>query len=84
MKEVKANKAAPKNKKSFDLTLYTSRHGTSDLEKIEGVLKQNPGKMPVTLHIRNTLGKRVAVELGTEFNVRRTPKLDQVLARYID
>lgn len=83
IKEVKANKETKTNSKSFELTLYTSRHNSSDLEKIQDVLKQNKGKTPVTLHIRNTLGRRVAVELGEEFYVRRTPKLDQVLARYI-
>jgi len=84
IKQVKAKTNAKSQANSFELTVYTSRHSSSDLDNIKEVLKQNPGKTPVSLHIRNTLGKRVILELDQEFSVTHTPKLDQTLARYID
>ena len=84
IKAVKVSNAPQKKSNTLELTLYTSRHTNSDLENIQSVIKQYPGKSPVTLHIRNTLGKRVALELDASFNIDKSPKIEQVLARYID
>ncbi len=85
VKEVKAQKTNVNvDSKTFDLTLYTNRHDTKDLHTIQDILKQHSGTTPVSLHIRNTLGRRVALQLGEGFNIRKSPQLDKLLARYTE
>ena len=84
IKAVKIVNTTKNKSNNLELTLYTSRHTNTDLENIMSVIKQYPGKSPITLHIRNTLGKRVALDLDPSFNIDHSPKVEQVLARYID
>jgi DNA polymerase-3 subunit alpha len=69
--------------KFVELTLWPARHSERDLEEIRGVLEAHPGKTPVLLHFQNSAGKRVTLELGESFRVRRSTKLEAALGRWL-
>ncbi|MGD7653940.1 MAG: DNA polymerase III subunit alpha [Verrucomicrobiales bacterium] len=80
--ELKARKAA-KSKGPVELMLWTTRHSELDLDDIRMVLKEYPGKTPVLLHFQNSAGKRVTVEAGEEFCVRRCVAMESELDRWL-
>ncbi len=66
----------------FEISLMTTRHDATDLEKIREVLAEYPGKIPVRLTIRNSLGNIVQMELGAKFNVTPSEDLKRKLSMY--
>ncbi len=68
----------------LQLTLWTTRHSAMDLEEIRSALAKSPGKTPVLLHFHNSAGRRVTVEAGPAFHVRRSPALLGSLGRWLD
>ncbi len=68
--------------KFYEITLNTARHNAGDLELIKTILQKYPGKMPVHMTFRNTLGNRLSIELGSRYSVTPSPKLDEELSLY--
>ena len=66
----------------YEITLNTARHTAQDLNHIEDILAKYPGKMPVKLTFRNSLGNRMSMELGARYCVSPCPKLDEELSLY--
>jgi len=73
-----------KNRGPVELTLWTARHCERDLEEILEAIRAHPGKSRVVLHFQNSAGRRVTIEPGEEFRVRRGPALEQALGRWMD
>ena len=68
--------------KFYEITLNTARHNAGDLELIKSILQKYPGKMPVHMTFRNSLGNRVSIELGSRYSVSPCAKLDEELSLY--
>ena len=68
--------------KFYEITLNTARHNAEDLALIKSTLQKYPGKMPVHITFRNSLGNRVSIELGERYCVSPTAKLDEELSLY--
>jgi DNA polymerase-3 subunit alpha len=68
--------------KFYEITLNTARHNAGDLELIKSILQKYPGKMPVHMTFRNSLGNRVSIELGERYCVTPGAKLDEELSLY--
>lgn len=68
--------------KFYEITLNTARHNAGDLELIKSILLKYPGKMPVHMTFRNSLGNRVSIELGERYCVSPGAKLDEELSLY--
>ncbi|MCQ2364045.1 MAG: DNA polymerase III subunit alpha [Akkermansia sp.] len=66
----------------YEIVLNTARHDAGDLDLIKTVLQKYPGKTPVHLIFRNSLGNRATVELGERYCVAPCPKLDEELSLY--
>ena len=68
--------------KFYEITLNTARHNAGDLELIKSILLKYPGKMPVHMTFRNSLGNRVSIELGERYCVSPGARLDEELSLY--
>ncbi len=66
----------------YEITLNTARHNAGDLELIKSILQKYPGKMPVHMTFRNSLGNRVSIELGSRYCITPSAKLDEELSLY--
>ena len=66
----------------YEIVLNTARHNAEDLELIKGILLDHPGKMPVHITFRNSLGNRASIELGERYRVTPSAKLDELLSLY--
>ncbi len=66
----------------YEITLNTTRHNAGDLELIKNTLLKYPGKMPVHMTFRNSLGNRASIELGERYCVSPCAKLDEELSLY--
>ena len=66
----------------YEITLNTARHNAGDLELIKRILQKYPGKMPVHMTFRNSLGNRVSIELGSRYSISPSAKLDEELSLY--
>lgn len=66
----------------YEITLNTARHNAGDLELIKSILQKYPGKMPVHMTFRNSLGNRVSIELGSRYSISPSAKLDEELSLY--
>jgi len=84
MKELKPRKVAASSTKAFDITLRTTLHTKADLEEIAKIIKQHPGRVPVAVHIQDSLGKRATIECSDKFKVRRSAALDKSLSRWME
>lgn len=77
----------PRKKKSggfVELTLWTGRHGLDDLRKIQSILAEYPGKIPVILHFQSGAGQRATMELPQEIGVDlKNPALHRELSPWI-
>lgn len=67
---------------SYKIVLSTSRHDEEDLRQIARILLRYPGKTPVRLVFRNTLGNRAAIELGERYRVSPCDALARELSMY--
>ncbi|MEM9237310.1 MAG: DNA polymerase III subunit alpha [Verrucomicrobiota bacterium] len=72
------------NGRAVELTLWTARHSERDLEEIQSVIQEHPGKTPVILHFQNSAGKRASLQLGEDFKVRGGAKTEAALGRWMD
>ncbi|MGN0865716.1 MAG: hypothetical protein ACI4P8_06180, partial [Akkermansia sp.] len=70
------------NNAFYDITLNTARHDAGDIALIKRILGKYPGKTPVHLTLRNSLGNRAVLELGARYCVTRCPQLDEELSLY--
>jgi DNA polymerase-3 subunit alpha len=77
-------KRGSNRKGPLELILWTTRHGERDLLEIESALKAHPGDTAVLLHFQNSAGRRVTVEAGESYRVKRNAKLEESLARWLD
>jgi DNA polymerase-3 subunit alpha len=78
------SRAAANGKGPLELTLWTTRHTALDLHDIQKALKQSPGTTPVLLHFQNSAGRRLSMEAGDAFRIRRTPALLASLAKWME
>jgi DNA polymerase-3 subunit alpha len=84
IEELKHKRALANGKGPLELTLMTHRHSERDLDDIHFIIAGYPGHTPVHIHFQNSAGRRVTVELGTAFNVKRSVELEDELARWIE
>jgi DNA polymerase-3 subunit alpha len=82
--ELKVRKAAVNGNGPVELTLWTARHSERDLEDIRMILSAHPGATPVLLHFNSSAGRRVTVEAGQSFRVKRGDALDRALGKWIE
>ncbi len=82
--ELKARRAASNGKGPLELMLWTTRHGERDLDEIRTALKAHPGTTPVHIHFQNSAGKRVTVETGVSYHIKRGPDLEEALDRWLE
>ena len=68
----------------LELTLWTTRHGTGDLDGILSALAAHPGPTPVWLHFQNGTGRRITVAAHESFNVTRNATLHAALDRWLN
>lgn len=66
----------------YGIMLNTARHDAGDIALLKEVLLKYPGKVPVHLTLRNSLGNAVNLELGARYCVTPCPKLDEELSLY--
>ncbi len=79
--------SAPKRRGSktpqfYSITLNTARHDAGDIALIKDILRKYPGKVPVHMTFRNSLGNRLTMELGSRYCVAPCPKLNEELSLY--
>ena len=82
--ELKPKRVLANGKGPLELMLWTTRHSERDLEDIGFIIAGYPGYTPVHLHFQNGAGRRVTIELGAAFNVKRSVELEDELARWIE
>ncbi|GAA5497605.1 DNA polymerase III subunit alpha [Rubritalea halochordaticola] len=73
-----------KNSKGINLTIWTTRTSEKDLDEIHSIIRNNPGKTPVTLHFQNTLGNRISLNISEHLSVRKSAQLEKDLAKWLD
>jgi DNA polymerase-3 subunit alpha len=83
LSELKARRSTSNGKGPLELTLWTTRHSEMDLLEIRKALARHPGTTPVLLHFQNSAGRRVSVEAGEGFKVKRNPDLEATLDRWL-
>ncbi len=66
----------------YNITLNTARHDAGDITLIKEILQKYPGKVPVHMTFRNSLGNRLTMELGSRYCVAPCPKLNEELSLY--
>jgi DNA polymerase-3 subunit alpha len=84
LSELKPKRGSSNGKGPVELMLWTTRHGERDLDEIRAALIANPGNIPVLLHFQNSAGRRVTVEAGESFHVKRGPDLEDALDRWLE
>jgi DNA polymerase-3 subunit alpha len=82
--ELKPKRTLANGKEPLELMLWTNRHSERDLDEIQYIIAGYPGHTPVRLHFQNSAGRRVTVEMGSAFNVKRSVELEEELARWIE
>ena len=81
--ELKTKRTLANDQGPLELKLWTNRHSERDLEEIHFIIAGYPGHTPVHLHFQNSAGRRVTVQLGEAFHVKRSVDLEDELARWI-
>ena len=81
IKELKAARSG-NGKGPVELSLWMARNKVEDLSEIHTVLTAHPGSTPVWLHFQSGSGRRVTVECGEKFHVRRSQDLERALAKW--
>ena len=71
-----------KDARHYEVTLNTARHDADDLKLVAEILQRHPGKVPVYVNFRNSLGNRARIELGQQFCVNPCEALDAELSLY--
>ena len=71
-----------KDARHYEVTLNTARHDADDLKLVAEILQRHPGKVPVYVNFRNSLGNRARIELGQQFCVNPCEALDTELSLY--
>ncbi len=66
----------------YSVMLNTARHDAGDIALLKEVLQKYPGKVPVHLILRNSLGNAANLELGERYCVTPCPQLDEELSLY--
>jgi len=59
----------------LEITVSSVRHDGVDLARIQEILSQHSGRTPVLLHVVNSIGGRVSLELGERYRVQRSQQL---------
>jgi DNA polymerase III subunit alpha len=84
LSELKPKRTSANGKGPLELMLWTTRHSERDLDEIQQALSAHPGSTPVILHFQNSAGRRVSVEAGPRFQIKRCPQLEESLDRWLD
>ena len=66
----------------YRITLLTNRHSLEDLHLVKRILAEHPGKVPVHICFRNSLGNSATIELGERYKVTPSAELDEKLSLY--
>ncbi len=78
-----SRKLIDRQKKHYELTLNTARHTDKDLKYIKAALLDTPGRMPVHITFRNSIGSRLSIELDERYRIEQCKKLDDKLSFYL-
>jgi DNA polymerase III subunit alpha len=81
--ELKPRRAVANAKGPLELTLWTTRHSERDIDQIRNVLIEHPGETQVLLHFQNSAGRRVTVEAGGRYTIKRSAALEESLDRWL-
>lgn len=84
IEDLTKKRTAKKTSNGLDLTIWTTRTSEQDLEQIHSIIRNNPGKTPVTLHFQNTLGNRISLNISEHLKVRKSAQLEKDLAKWLD
>ena len=77
-----SRKRSGKAPQIYTIELSTSRHDAGDLSLIKKILLEHPGRVPVHITFRNSLGNSASIELGERYRVTPSPELDELLSLY--
>ena len=75
-------KSASSKSQPLTITMSPARHDREALQHVRTILKKYPGKSPVYVNIKNTLGNSVLLELGENLKVERCPDLAAELSMF--
>ncbi len=79
---LKTGRVNRSKKNYYEIVLNTSRHSAEDLALVKKILLKYPGRMPVHLTFRNSLGSRKSMELGERYRVEHCEQLEEELSLY--
>ena len=77
-----SRKRGAKEPQFYAIELSTARHDAGDVSLIKNILLDHPGRMPVHITFRNSLGNSASIELGERYRVTPSPELDELLSLY--
>lgn len=67
----------------LELLLWTARHSETDVSEIAAILEKHPGSQPVLIHFQSSAGKRLTIETGGRWLVKRDAELESALDRWL-
>ena len=66
----------------YEIVLNTARHTAEDIKLIKSIIQDYPGKTPVHITFRNSLGNRASIELGERYRITPCQEMDERLSLY--
>jgi DNA polymerase-3 subunit alpha len=81
--ELKTKRASTSSKGPVELLLWTTRNSERDLAEIREALDGHSGETPLLIHFQNSAGRRVTMEAGDAFRVKRSAELLERLDRWL-
>ena len=82
IKELKVR--GPGKNGAIQINLWVARHSEEDLFKIQKILKEHPGNNPVEINLQSGTGKRATIEAGEKLRVKKSAKLTESLAEWME
>lgn len=80
--DAKTSRRSAKTPQIYSICLNTARHDAGDIDLIRRILLEHPGKVPVNITFRNSLGNSATIELGERYRVSPSTELDTKLSLY--
>ena len=84
LSELKQKRGSANGKGPLELVLWTNRHSERDLIDIKVALGNHPGSTPVLFHFQNSAGRRLTVEAGEAFCVKRDEELEEAVGKWLE
>ena len=80
--DAKTARRGNKGPQIYTIALNTARHDAGDIDLIKRTLLDYPGKVPVHILFRNSLGNTATIELGERYRIAPSSELDSRLSFY--